>query len=234
MRGSRCQQPGRHAVIPSLDAEILITSMLPPGLSSYWVCNGSPLPVRLQVTRQLLPLLSTLGSDRDAAACRASIAAASVIFGCLGGEQEVQEALFCECRNGRQGPVASMQACSDEQPAALLVPRSATRSCCRSRLDFLPSVAGQAMPPTPFAATLDDMLIAGGHTAEMALLAVLAPLAPRASSQQLEWLLQRLLLMLAAMHQRGSSGELAGAEWSTGLLLCCHRAGQHASALPSL
>ncbi|KAL4419122.1 hypothetical protein ABPG77_004514 [Micractinium sp. CCAP 211/92] len=111
---------------------------------------AAPSLPKQQVTRQLLPLLSTLGSDRDAAACRASIAAASVVFGCLGGEQEVQEALF---------------------------------------------------------STLDDMLIAGGHTAEMALLAVLAPLAPRASSQQLEWLLQRLLLMLAAMHQRGSSGK---------------------------
>lgn len=41
----------------------------------------------------------------------------------------------------------------------------------------------------------------------MALLAALAPRAPRATSQQLEWLLQRLLLMLAAMHQRGSCGE---------------------------
>jgi hypothetical protein len=41
----------------------------------------------------------------------------------------------------------------------------------------------------------------------MALFAVLAPAAGGASNQQLEWLLQRLLLMLAAMHQRASSGE---------------------------
>ena len=41
----------------------------------------------------------------------------------------------------------------------------------------------------------------------MALFAVLAPAAASASNQQLEWLLQRLLLMLAAMHQRASSGE---------------------------
>ncbi|KAL4439732.1 hypothetical protein ABPG75_002733 [Micractinium tetrahymenae] len=103
-----------------------------------------------QVTRQLLPLLSTLGSDQDPAVGSASIAAAAVLFDCLGTEQEVQEALL---------------------------------------------------------STLDDMLIAGGHSAEMALLAVLAPAASRASSQQLEWLLQRLLLMLAAMHQRSSSGK---------------------------
>lgn len=58
-----------------------------------------------------------------------------------------------------------------------------------------------------FAANLDDVLIKGGHAAEMALFAVFAPAAAGATSQQLEWLLQRLLLMLAAMHQRGTGSE---------------------------
>ena len=60
--------------------------------------------------------------------------------------------------------------------------------------------------PPPLAATLDDVLIAGGHSAELTLFSALAPAAGAASTPQLEWLLQRLLLMLAVMHQRGATG----------------------------
>lgn len=49
-----------------------------------------------QVTRQVLPLLAVLGSDSNAAVCRASIAASAVVFASFSGEADVQEALFCE------------------------------------------------------------------------------------------------------------------------------------------
>jgi len=105
--------------------------------------------LRLQITRQLLPLLSTLGSDPDTAVCHAAIEAASDIATCLCGCPE-EQALF---------------------------------------------------------EVLDSTLLRQGHVAELAILEVFAPLAASAGPGLLEWLLLRLQLMLAAMHQRATCGE---------------------------
>ena len=58
-----------------------------------------------------------------------------------------------------------------------------------------------------FAGELEGVLAQGGHTAEVALLRALGPLASSASEAQAQWLLQRAQLMLATMHQRAACGE---------------------------
>lgn len=101
--------------------------------------------------------------------------------------------------------VSALGLCAWAQAAQLAVARGAL--CPR-----LPSCDGFSSSPPRCAccaATLDDVLVHNGHVAEVALLSVLAPAAAGASPQQLEWLLQRIQLMLAALHQREAGGERA-------------------------
>ncbi|KFM24744.1 LisH domain and HEAT repeat-containing protein KIAA1468-like protein [Auxenochlorella protothecoides] len=131
-----------------------------------------------QAQRRLIPLLVALMSTRPRAA--QGEAARSV-------SQQDDE----EWEEGNPDP--------SPPPAVLLAAMSAAA-------EVLAAFPEDAAVQTELAAELDRAAGRGGERTELALLHGVARLVASATLRQLEWVLQRVLLLLATIHQRASCG----------------------------